>query len=155
MVVYIIENACPLCGADVKGNEKYSYYCSKCNVLFKMSHLSKKQKKEIPKEEEADVKKELELAKEGIKVETKPEDIPAKTYNEETEPLEEPEPVEEEPEEIKIVASVKSNKMHISTCHFLKKIHKDNWIHLDSLDEGVKKGFIPCVCIRRKGLMKI
>jgi hypothetical protein len=61
----------------------------------------------------------------------------------------------DEPEEVKIVASSKSNKMHISTCHFLKKIQKENWIHLDSLQDGIDKEYEPCVCIRRKGLMKI
>jgi endogenous inhibitor of DNA gyrase (YacG/DUF329 family) len=130
MVMYIIEEGCPLCGADVKGNEEYSYYCKQCNLLFQKKALARKRKKAIPPEEEKKIEKEIKEAP---------------VEYEDTEPLE---------QELRIVASAKSNKMHIETCHFLKKIQKDNWIYLDSLDEGIKKKYEPCVCIRRKGLMK-
>ncbi|MFQ5474295.1 MAG: hypothetical protein ACE5DM_00500 [Candidatus Nanoarchaeia archaeon] len=142
MTVYIFENSCPLCGGDVKGNEKYRYFCAECNMLFERKYLSKKVRKEVPAEEAAVVEEKLEEVQELAQ---EAEDI---IYSEDTEQV-------EEPEVIDFVASAKSNKMHISTCHFLRKIQKENWIRLESLDEGVKRGYEPCVCIRRKGLMKI
>ncbi len=33
--------ACPICGSNVKGNDKYSYYCEKCNMKFRRDHLLK------------------------------------------------------------------------------------------------------------------
>lgn len=134
MVVYIIEKACPLCKGDVKGNEEFKYFCKHCNMLFEKKYLSRQEEKELPPEEE----------KEVIKAESGPE---VEVFSEDTEPL-------EETEELNFVASAKSNKMHLDTCHFLKKIHKDNWIYLKSLEEGIEKEYEPCVCIRRKGLMK-
>ena len=46
-----------------------------------------------------------------------------------------------------IVASAKSNKMHVASCHFLKKIQE--MIHLDSVEQGKQKGYESCVCLRR------
>lgn len=138
MVVYIFEDGCPLCGGEVRGNEEYRYFCKKCNMLFNRNVLAKKRKKAVPKKEEEQITKELEA--------TQTSGSPAEIYDEETQPIE---------EELKFIASSKSNKMHIDTCHFLKKIQKENWIYLDSLEDGLKKKYEPCVCIRRKGLMKL
>ena len=29
-----IDHGCPLCGGEVKGNDKINYYCDNCNMLF-------------------------------------------------------------------------------------------------------------------------
>ncbi len=31
----IIKNGCPLCENDIKGNEKYKFYCINCKMFFK------------------------------------------------------------------------------------------------------------------------
>ena len=58
MTVYLIEEGCPICGADVKGNDKRKFYCKNCNVLFDRNHISKEKRLNaqimigVPKEEE-------------------------------------------------------------------------------------------------------
>ncbi|MDO8740856.1 MAG: hypothetical protein Q7J54_04780 [Candidatus Woesearchaeota archaeon] len=39
--VKVMEKACPLCGSDIKGNEKILYYCKRCNLLFKIKTTKK------------------------------------------------------------------------------------------------------------------
>ncbi|MBU0461433.1 MAG: hypothetical protein KJ574_02495 [Nanoarchaeota archaeon] len=161
MTVYIIENGCPLCGGEARGNEQYKYYCKVCNILFDRKALAKEKRKEVPKKEEKEAEKELKQINAELKSEIKEElEAETPTYAEEgySAQAEETEEVREEKEaekERKFIASAKSDKMHVDTCHFLRKIQKENWIHLDSLQDGIKKGYVPCVCIRRKGLMKI
>ena len=126
MKTYKVESGCPICHSDVIGNERYRYFCKKCNMLFSFRHLDKRRHKVETKQAP------------HIQEKTEPPMI----YAEETEPVEEP----------KFVASVKSDKMHLDTCHFINKIRKDNWIHLDSFEDGIRKGYVPCVCIRRRGI---
>jgi len=33
-LIFQVDNGCPICGADVKGNEHYRFFCEHCNVLF-------------------------------------------------------------------------------------------------------------------------
>ena len=37
--IFLVKDACPICGKDVKGSEKYSYYCKNCNLLFNKKYL--------------------------------------------------------------------------------------------------------------------
>jgi hypothetical protein len=37
--IIVIKSRCPLCHGDVAGNDKYKYYCRKCNILFDKKHI--------------------------------------------------------------------------------------------------------------------
>lgn len=105
-------------------------------------------------EEKTEVEKIVEAALEDTEEPCDEED------GEEPEKEEPKEEVEEEPEEDaevremeekgKIIVSEKSDKMHIPTCHFLRKIKRENWAVLDSIEEAEKQGYEKCVCVRRK-----
>lgn len=106
-----------------------------------------------PEQEEKEKSEESEEPEEGEETEEKEEseeDFQPGTY-EETEPLE----TEEEPEEYnleeegKIIASSGSSKIHKGDCHFVKKIHPENRIYFDSIEEGLDAGYEMCVCLRR------
>lgn len=59
-----VPGSCPLCGGDTKGDDKYRFYCQKCNVLFSRSELKKAEK---PVETTAETKRPAkELSKEQI-----------------------------------------------------------------------------------------
>jgi formamidopyrimidine-DNA glycosylase len=32
--IYTLNNACPICGGELKGNDEINYYCQNCNLLF-------------------------------------------------------------------------------------------------------------------------
>ena len=216
--IFHIDNGCPICGSDVKGNEYYRYFCSKCNVLFdkkdiieaefgkrpghvRKTRLSEDEKQELEKKRKElkdrifktfteEQKRELvEEAEEGKeKAEKVPEEGPEEVEAEvipprkleqaieggpeevdEPGPEDEPEP-EEEPEEPdeelekreeygleepdKIIASTESTKMHKGDCHFVKKIHPENRIYLESIEAGEEKGYEMCVCLRRLKAMQ-
>ena len=42
-LVFEIENGCPVCGSDVKGNDFYRYYCENCNILFEKKDILEKE----------------------------------------------------------------------------------------------------------------
>ncbi|MFH1063915.1 MAG: hypothetical protein V1729_02445 [Candidatus Woesearchaeota archaeon] len=54
----------------------------------------------------------------------------------------------------KIIASNQSTKMHKGDCHFVRKIHPENRIYLDSITHGEDSGYELCVCLRRLKAMK-
>jgi len=39
--IVVVKNACPVCGEDVKGNDKHNYFCKRCNLMFDRMHLLK------------------------------------------------------------------------------------------------------------------
>lgn len=41
MFVKVIENGCPVCGGEVRGNTKVLYYCKECSLLFRSFQLKK------------------------------------------------------------------------------------------------------------------
>lgn len=43
-----IEEGCPLCESDVRGNPEEKYYCKKCNYLFDEIHVKKMKVEEEP-----------------------------------------------------------------------------------------------------------
>ena len=49
----------------------------------------------------------------------------------------------------RIIASTESTKMHKGDCHFVRKIHPENRVYLESVEDGLKKGYDMCVCLRR------
>jgi hypothetical protein len=198
--IFHIENGCPICGQDVKGNEYYKYYCKNCNILFsrkeivekefgksvrdiaqvKKTRLTKEEQEELQKKRQELTKRVYEKFSEKQKrkltedIERVREAIPERQQREtqrpeamrdafhgevreaeyaeenveaETDETREDEYELEEPD--KIIASSQSTKMHSGACHFVKKIHPENRIHLESIEEGEKKGYALCVCLRR------
>ncbi len=63
--------------------------------------------------------------------------------------VEEPEPEYELEDESRIIASKGSDKIHKGTCHFVRRIHPENRIYFDSIEEGLEAGYELCVCLRR------
>lgn len=48
MLIKVIEEGCPICNGEVRGNYKSKYFCKKCNILYRYSQLKKPHKiKEI------------------------------------------------------------------------------------------------------------
>jgi len=45
-----IPNSCPLCGNDTKGNDKFKFFCEKCDVLFARDEFARP----VPKVEKKD-----------------------------------------------------------------------------------------------------
>jgi len=165
MTVYLIAKGCPICSSDVRGNDSQRFYCKICNLLFNTHHIEEEKRLHaqvmvgVPKEdsEPARLKKKTEQATERDIVTAKaiPEEIEPLDAPEEEQPTEEkdPEPTIEDkglesPD--KIVASDSSTKMHSGDCHFVKKIRPENRIFLSSLQEGLDKDYLLCVCLRRK-----
>lgn len=70
-------------------------------------------------------------------------------FDEDTEESDEDETESYELEPGKIIASTQSSKLHEGSCHFVKKIHPENRIYYDSIEEGAEKGYELCVCLRR------
>ncbi|MBW2963849.1 hypothetical protein KY363_00165 [Candidatus Woesearchaeota archaeon] len=101
----------------------------------------------VEEEEPKDFEDSLEHMQEEEQAEEPEEEQP----EEEAEPEEEPEEkVEYDLEgEDKIIASRESDRMHVGTCHFVKKIHPDNRIYLESVEQGEESGYQLCVCLRR------
>ncbi|MBT5023284.1 hypothetical protein HOK51_08845 [Candidatus Woesearchaeota archaeon] len=55
----------------------------------------------------------------------------------------------------KVIASSESKKIHAGNCHFVSMIQPNNRIYFDSIEEGEKKGYELCVCLRRlKAIMR-
>ncbi|MFH1916927.1 MAG: hypothetical protein ABIJ21_06725 [Nanoarchaeota archaeon] len=38
-IIETIEQGCPICLSDVKGNDTYLFFCKGCNILFRRQHL--------------------------------------------------------------------------------------------------------------------
>ena len=137
--------------------------------------LIEEEKVEQSDDEPAD-KEETAEDQEPEGIEKSIEDVPVDTEetNEESRDQEETEDKEETKEELmhdapeklqkrkeynlespdKIIASNESTKMHKGDCHFVKKIHPENRIYLDSIEEGKEKGYSLCVCLRRLKAMQ-
>jgi len=273
--IYQIDNGCPICNGEVRGNDHYRYFCKSCNLLFRKNELrhkgsrrraggrltvrtrrlSDEQKKALQDkklalmarldrafgstgcEEEAagqepderkapgpgitEHRNTRETADEPGQADDEPEGKEHKSETEEEkgiengleeegEPLEEGaeekdseeckdrpsdldaiagilrpgiqdaeftedydgeegkddklendeihekdiEPVGTGPEyeledEDRIIASKESIKIHKGDCHFVKKIHPENRIYFDSIEEGEDSGYELCVCLRR------
>lgn len=54
----------------------------------------------------------------------------------------------------RIIASNESTKMHKGDCHFVKRIHPENRVYLDSVEQGIEQGYDLCVCLRRLKAMR-
>jgi len=169
MVIYILKNACPLCKGTVKGNLEFKYLCKQCNILFDKNQLIPV--KNIKQESNLLTKKVKELhLKHKIKnvpsliekvvtnsnkaVEEKVRELGKVNKVNSANAKTEKKPATELENPIKIIVSTNSNKIHIDSCHFLKKIKKENWKTMTSLNKALKEGYEPCVCVRRKGLLK-
>lgn len=113
-------------------------------------------KKEVSEGEIEEEKTEVEKIVEAALEEEPCEEKEAGDEKEKEEEVEEAGESEEDAEvremeeKGKIIVSEKSDKMHIPTCHFLRKIKRENWAVLDSIEEAEKQGYEKCVCVRRK-----
>jgi len=121
--------------------------------------FSPKEREELKKEaEEIEEKIEEPEEVEAEMIPPHPEEAEKEVEEEVQESASEPEEVEEKPRDAEytlessdvIIASGQSTKMHAGDCHFVRKIHPDNRIHLDSIDAGKEKGYEMCVCLRRR-----
>ena len=156
--VFVIKNACPLCGGDVVGNENVDYYCKHCNMLFKLKDLRKEAVEEFLKKRERDKDKggESEGRKEEIRGETKAgmeeegKRKIVKVYDKKPERLPVEIPVERpsvSQQNLLFVASKHSNKFHIQQCPFARNIKEENKVFFSSKQEALNKGFKPCKCV--------
>jgi len=168
---------CPACRSVVKGDKRVGYFCSNCNLLFKRkdilfkvpirhtkkpavpmpgkperrSHVSEKLNKII--RETHPLQDEIPEPPQRLRVKPKAQPIPEPVPK----PPTPPKPIKEEfelEEESKIIASAESKKMHSGTCHFIKKIHRDNRIYFDSVEKGEAGGKDMCVCLRKLAFQK-
>lgn len=125
MDVKTIENACPLCGSDVKGNDEVLFLCRRCQVLFKRKDLAMHQKK---KEPEQIAKKEPERKIQGTySVHDSERDINARFF-----------------------ASAKGKRYHAGNCPYIAFMNRENLISFKSEIEAEKKGLSKCRCLRLK-----
>jgi hypothetical protein len=96
---------------------------------------------------------------EELDEEAEPEDTEEPDEDEDAEEDDDTEETEKREEypletEDKIIASKESTKLHKGTCHFVKKIHPENRIYLNSIEEGEEEGYELCVCLRRLKAMQ-
>jgi chemotaxis protein histidine kinase CheA len=116
--IFHIENGCPICGSDVKGNDHYRYFCESCNLLFDKKDILTKEfgktlaegekpgpvrKTRLTDEEKADLAKKRKELKERVfkafsEAEKKELVREAEERKEEEAEPEEEEPEQEEPE---------------------------------------------------------
>lgn len=40
MRIKVVDNGCPVCSGEVRGNVKLLYFCKKCNLLFRSKELN-------------------------------------------------------------------------------------------------------------------
>ncbi len=151
--VFVIKNACPLCGGDVVGNENVDYYCKHCNMLFKLKDLRKEAVEEFLKKRERDKDKggESEGRKEEIRGETKAgmeeEKKRGKKGNIVKVYHKKPERPSVLQQNLLFVASKHSDKFHIQQCPFARNIKEENKVFFSSKQEALNKGFKPCKCV--------
>ena len=125
--------------------------------------FSEEEKKALVEEEERKEEEEPEEVEGEIfpppeEEAEEPEEVEEPEAEEEPEEVEEPEAPRREEYELesadKIIASKESTKMHAGNCHFVKKIHPENRIYLNSVEEGEEQGYDMCVCLRRLRAMQ-
>jgi hypothetical protein len=63
--VETIEGGCQICGGDVKGNDKYKFFCEHCNILYERRYL--RQGQEDRPSEPPEARKEPFRLPDGVK----------------------------------------------------------------------------------------
>jgi hypothetical protein len=58
--------------------------------------------------------------------------------------------VEPKPTGLKYVVSSKSNSYHLPGCRYIRQINRENLSFFDAKQQAEKKGYHPCICVRRK-----
>lgn len=53
-----------------------------------------------------------------------------------------------ESEELSIFGNTDSMKLHVSNCPYGKKVNQENRAPFETIDEGVKKGYSLCSCLK-------
>ncbi len=133
-------HACPICGGTVKGNDQYSYYCKRCNLLFQKRHLilipSKRRSK-------GNYKKDLERIRELFKEEHP--DVKAPQA-----PIKRPKVTAmEQRKRFKYLASKKSDKFHLSICPHTHRIKEDNLIFFRTDADAKAHMYKPGPCVAK------
>ncbi len=129
--VFLIKNACPLCGGDVKGNDELGYYCKRCNLIFSFDELRGNSKKTSDRRNEKQHETTQSIKNAGNH----------SISNVNSNPKCEPE------ESMLFVASRMSNKFHTPNCPFAKNILPENKVVFKSKEEALSHGFKPCKCV--------
>lgn len=124
-----VEQGCPICHSDVKGNDTYLYFCKKCNVLYRKEDLvltkSAVETKAVKK-----IVEKFDQDKDKIKIDTH---IKEKALSEKKQEI-----LKDLKAAKKYYISRKSNILHVANCPYGKNIKKENKIVLKSL-EGTEK----------------
>jgi len=125
-----LQNACPICHSDVKGNDIFLYFCKNCNILFRKEDLvlDKRVVESILKQK---ITEKFEKDKGKIKIIDEP--IQVKDISEKKQTL-----LKELEKSKKYYISKKSNIIHMANCPYGKNIKKQNKITLKTL-EGTEK----------------
>jgi hypothetical protein len=125
-----VQNGCPICHGDVKGNEIFLYYCKPCNILFRKEDLvlDKKVVESILKQKIAE---KFEQDKDKLKINVEP--LKEKPLSETKQVI-----LKELDKSKKYYVSKKSNVLHVSNCPYGKNIKKENKITLKSLENTEK-----------------
>ncbi|MBU2561702.1 MAG: hypothetical protein KKD17_05365 [Nanoarchaeota archaeon] len=81
--IFHVEHGCPICGADVKGNDHYRYFCERCNVLFdKKDILEKEFGKSVADAERGAVRKTKLTDEERKELDRKRKELKDRIFNE-------------------------------------------------------------------------
>jgi|GEM_PF-1067462 len=140
--IIVIKNACPLCGSDVKGNDRYKFYCKRCNILFDKAQLDLEGEKKTTVEKEEIIRKG-EQRKEKGKKEKAEEGKENKAFQDKT--LQ-----DKALQENVFVSSAKSDKYHLKNCPFAQRIAQKNKLLFKNSKEAEEKGYKPCACTLKK-----
>jgi hypothetical protein len=128
--VETVQNGCPICHSDVKGNDLYLYYCVHCNILFKKDDLVL-DKIVIDKLLKEKVAEKFDKEKDKIKIEQ--DLLKEKELTDKKKEL-----LKDLKEAKKYYISKKSNILHVGNCPYGKNIKKENKIILRSLEGTVE-----------------
>lgn len=132
-----IKGGCPICKADVKGNDIYLYFCQNCNVLFKKNEL-----RISPETVQDAMKKSItqKFDKDREKLKLHQEPLKEKQITETKKII-----LEDRRKKIYHFASKKSNVVHASNCPYAKNIKLSNRIRFKTLEDA--KNYKRCKCI--------
>jgi len=153
MVMFKIKSGCPLCRYDLKGNERFKFFCSHCDLLFdrKDIHYAPEETKKLDRTEEKEVLQKFDLLdkQKGVKLEEQKEEDILESLPDVTEDASDKVEIKEDSKDYGLIGSDQSGKVHVKSCHFVKKIQEDRRRYFRSADEAIAQEYEPCVCLRK------
>ena len=133
-LIETIAKSCPICASDVKGNDTYLFFCTKCNILFKREELFLENPERLKDIVSKKISEKYEKDKDKIKIEEEPIKLKESRF------------IRHKAEAF--VASKSSNVLHAMNCPFAKNIKKFNKEVFSSLEDAKKhKKYKRCNCI--------